>query len=680
MCGIVGVLSFTNSAFQVSTPYLTRMRDVMAHRGPDGAGIFVSGDRRLGLGFRRLAIIDLSERAMQPMSNENGTLWVVFNGEIYNHAEIRAELEGLGGHRWKTDHSDTEVILHAFEEWGIDCVHKFRGMFAIALWDTKQRQLWLIRDRIGVKPLYYSIHHGRITFASEIKALLEDEQQERGVNEEAFYYYLSFNATPAPHTLFSGIQKLAPGTWLRVNEDGQVRECRYWDVWDHTEPLTNATEAEIAERILSELRTSVKLRKISDVPVGVFLSGGIDSSTNAALFSEGESQPVRTFSIGYDREYKSYQNELHYARRMANEVGAEHHELRLRENDLLESLPLIIWHQDEPLADPVCMPVYYVSKLARDAGVIVCQVGEGSDELFWGYKYWRDSLRLQRFSNSLPIPNALRNLGLAGLNFVERGRNASYRRQFSCEVLRRALSNRPVFWGGAEVLSDSQKRQFLSPRLLKKFKELSSWEALRPIRQRFEEKSWEPSPLNWMTYLDLNVRLPELLLMRVDKMSMAVSLEARVPFLDHKFVELAMSIPEAVKTRKGVLKYILKKAVRGVIPDELIDRKKQGFGVPVYEWYQTKFGEHLVKETKDFCENTDLFRFEEVLPFLPKRGWALLNLALWWKQYIGSESAPPQPFLAPASLRSESNSHRNISLPVEPNMGTASTAQSGGRS
>ncbi|HZE69212.1 MAG TPA: asparagine synthase (glutamine-hydrolyzing) [Pyrinomonadaceae bacterium] len=680
MCGIVGVLSFNNSAFRVSEPYLVRMRDVMSHRGPDGAGIFVSPDRRLGLGFRRLAIIDLSERAMQPMSNEDGTLWVVFNGEIYNHAEIRAELESRGGHRWKTDHSDTEVILHAFEEWGIECVHKFRGMFAIALWDTKQRQLWLIRDRIGVKPLYYSIHHGRITFASEIKALLEDEQQPRDVNEEALYYYLSFNATPAPLTLFSGIQKLAPGTWLRVNEDGHVQECRYWDVWDHTQPLTNVSEDEIAERILSELRTSVKLRKISDVPVGVFLSGGIDSSTNAALFSEGDGQPVKTFSIGYDREYESYPSELGYARKIAQKVGADHHELLLKESDLLESLPLIIRHQDEPLADPVCMPVYYVSKLARDAGVIVCQVGEGSDELFWGYKYWRDSLRLQRFSNSLPIPNALRNLGLAGLNFVERGRNASYRRQFSCEVLRRALSNRPVFWGGAEVLSDSQKRQFLSPRLLKKFKELSSWEALRPIRQRFEEKSWEPSPLNWMTYLDLNVRLPELLLMRVDKMSMAVSLEARVPFLDHKFVELAMSIPEAVKTRKGVLKYILKKAVRGVIPDELIDRKKQGFGVPVYEWYQTKFGEHLVKETKDFCENTDLFRFEEVLPFLPKRGWALLNLALWWKQYIGSESTPPQPFLAPASLRSESNSHRNISLPVEPNMGTASTAQSGGRS
>src|SRR2546426_5995508 len=574
MCGIVGALSFTNSAFRVSEPYLTRMRDVMAHRGPDGAGIFISSDRRLALGHRRLAIIDLSERAAQPMSNEDDTLWVVFNGEIYNHAEIRTELERQGGHRWKTDHSDTEVILHAFEEWGIDCLQKFRGMFAIALWDAKKHQLWLIRDRIGVKPLYYSIHHGRITFASEIKALLEDGEQERAVNEEALYYYLSFNATPAPHTLFSCIQKLAPGTWLRVNEDGHVNECRYWDVWDHTQPLTNASEAEIAERILSELRTSVKLRKISDVPVGVFLSGGIDSSTNAALFSEGEGQPVKTFSIGYDQEYKSYPSELHYARKMAQVVGPEHHELLLRESDLLDSLPLIIRHQDEPLADPVCMPLYYVSKLARDSGVIVCQVGEGSDELFWGYKYWKDSLRLQRLTNLLPIPSPLRELGLARLAFVQPARIASYRRPFSCEVLRRALSNRPVFWGGAEVFSDSQKRQFLSPRLLKKFTQLSTWEALRPIRQRFEEKAWEPSPLNWMTYLDLSLRLPELLLMRVDKMSMAVSLEARVPFLDHKFVELAMSIPEAVKTRNGVLKYILKKAVRGVIPDELIDRKK----------------------------------------------------------------------------------------------------------
>src|SRR4029077_8436207 len=531
MCGINGVLSFTNSAFRVSEHYLTRMRDVMSHRGPDGAGNFISPDRRLGLGHRRLAIIDLSEKAAQPMTNEDGTLWVTFNGEIYNHVEIRDELERRGGHRWKTDHSDTEVILHAFEEWGIDCLQKFRGMFAIALWDAKQHQLWLIRDRIGVKPLYYSLHHGRITFASEIKALLQDEQQQRGVNEEALYYYLSFNATPAPHTLFSGIRKLAPGTWLRVNRDGHVQESRYWDVWDHTKPLTNVSEEEIAERLLSELRTSVKLRKISDVPVGVFCSGGIDSITNAGLFSEGDGQPVRTFSIGYDKEYESYPSELPYARKIAHAVGADHHELLLRENDLLDSLSLIIRHQDEPLADPVCMPVYFVSKLARDNGVIVCQVGEGSDELFCGYKYWKDSLRLQRLNNLLPIPSALRNLGIAWLNFAERGRKASYDRQFSCEVLRRALSNRPVFWGGAEVFSDSQKKNLLSPRLRKTFGGLSSWEAIASIRRRFEEKAWEPSPLHWMTYLDLNLRLPELLLMRVDKMSMAVSLEARVPFL-----------------------------------------------------------------------------------------------------------------------------------------------------
>src|SRR4029077_15422319 len=481
MCGIAGVLSCTNSSFRVSEAYLTRMRDVMSHRGPDGAGNFISPDRRLGLGFCRPASIDPSERAMQPMSNEDGSLWVTFNGEIYNHAEIRAQLEDLGGHRWKTDHSDTEVILHAFEQWGINCIQKFRGMFAIGLWDTKQRQLWLIRDRIGVKPLYYSIHHGRITFASEIKALLEDEEQQREVNEEALYDYLSFNATPAPLTLFSGIQKLAPGTWLRVNEDGQVQESRYWDVWDHTQPLTNVSEAEIAERILWELRTSVNLRKISDVPVGVFLSGGIDSSTNAALFSEGDGKPVQTFSIGYDKEYESYPSELPYARMIAQKVGADHHELLLKESDLMDSLSLIVRHQDEPLADPVCMPVYFVSKLARDNGVIVCQVGEGSDELFWGYKYWRDSLRLQNFANSLPIPKPLRSMGLAALSCVERVPGASFTREFSCEVVRRALSNRPVFWGGAEVFSDSQKQQFLSPRLRTKFADFSSWEALRPI-------------------------------------------------------------------------------------------------------------------------------------------------------------------------------------------------------
>src|SRR3989449_4087627 len=431
-------------------------------------------------------------------------------------------------------------------------------MFAMAVWDAKKRQLWLIRDRIGVKPLYYSIHHGRLTFASEIKALLEDDEQQRAVNEEALYYYLSFNATPAPLTLFSGIQKRAPGTWIRVNEDGQVRECRYWDVWDHTEPLTNATEAEIAERILSELRTSVQLRKISDVPVGVFLSGGIDSSTNAALFSEGEAEPVRTFSIGYEGDYDSYKNEFHYARQMAEVVGAEHHERKLTLDDLFDFLPEMVRLQDEPIADPVCIPVYYVSKLARDNGVIVCQVGEGSDELFCGYPSWKFRIHLQRLNDS-PAPQALKQFGLGCLRMLGNTEGYAY------EGLRRGLLQQPIFWGGAEGLTEERKKNLLSPRLRRQFAGLTSWEALRPIRQRFEEKAWEKSSLNWMSYLDLNFRLPELLLMRVDKMSMGVSLEARVPFLDHKFVELAMSIPQAVKIKNGKLKNSLKKSIQVLI-------------------------------------------------------------------------------------------------------------------
>src|SRR6266550_900216 len=571
MCGIVGALSFRNGTFTISESLLTAMRDTMEHRGPDGAGNWISPDGHVGLGHRRLSIIDLSECASQPMCNEDGSLWVVFNGEIYNHAEIRTELENIGNHQWKTDHSDTEVILHAFEQWGIDCVHKFRGMFAIALWDTKQRQLWLIRDRIGIKPLYYSIHHGRITFASEIKALLEDSEQGRAVNEEALYHYLSFNVAPAPQTLFSGIQKLSPGTWLRVTKDGQVQECRYWDVWDHTQPLTNVSDAEIAERILSELRTSVKLRKISDVPVGVFLSGGIDSSTNAALFSEGEDKPVKTFSIGYRTNYPSYRNEFEYARKIAALVGADHHERELDVDDLINFLPRMVHLQDEPIADPVCVPVYYVSELARQNGVIVCQVGEGADELFCGYPSWKTMLDLQRLDD-LPVPAALKSAGALAL----RAAGKDHRREY--ELLRRGIADLPVFWSGADALTETQKRSLLGPRIRGSLNGLSSFDAIRPIRQRFDEKAWERSHLNWMSYADLNLRLPELLLMRVDKMAMGVGLEGRVPFLDHKFVELAMSIPAEVKVRNGTLKYILKKAVRGVIPDELIDRPKQGFG------------------------------------------------------------------------------------------------------
>jgi asparagine synthase (glutamine-hydrolysing) len=631
MCGIAGTLSLDPTTFRVTPEHVDRMRETLVHRGPDGADTWVDADGRIGLGFRRLAIIDLSEAAMQPMANEDGSIRLVFNGEIYNHADIRRELEATGRHRFATDHSDTEVIVHAFEEWGIDCLHRLRGMFALGIWDAGARELWLARDRIGIKPLYWSLHHGRLSFASEIKALLTDPEQERAIDEHALFHYLSFLTTPAPQTLFKGIRKLAGGTWLRVSAAGDVREERWWDVWEHTAPLDGVPEDEIAARLLEELRTSVRLRKVSDVPVGVFLSGGIDSSTNAALFSEGETRPIKTFAIGYEGEYATYANEFEYARTMADRVGADHHERRLTVDDLLDFLPEMVRLQDEPIADPVCVPVYYVSKLARENGVVVAQVGEGSDELFWGYPSWKTLLNLQRFDD-LPVPRVLK---LAG---VGAARLAGKETRPEIEYLRRGAHGLPIFWSGAESFMQAEKQRLLSPRLRRELDGLTSWDAIAPIRRRFEERAWERSHLNWMSYVDLNLRLPELLLMRVDKMSMGVSLEGRVPFLDHEFVQLAMSIPQQAKTNGGTLKHILKQAVRGVIPDELIDRPKQGFGVPVHEWFLDRLGQRTRDELASFCRDTELLDGDEVMRIVDEhRGpeaWYLLNLALWWKEYI----------------------------------------------
>jgi asparagine synthase (glutamine-hydrolysing) len=639
MCGISGVLAFRNSNFQVTAEYLVRMRDTMIHRGPDGAGLWVSADRRVGLAHRRLSIIDLSSAASQPMSNADGSLQIIFNGEIYNHAEIRRELEESGRRHWRTDHSDTEVILQAFEEWGIACLEKFRGMFAIALWDAKARRLWLIRDRIGVKPLYYSIHHGRITFASEIKALLEDPDQPRMVNEDAFFHYLSFITTPAPDTLFAGIHKLGPGSFLTIDADGTRREERYWDVLDHTTPLIGISEEEIAERLIAELRNSVALRTVSDVPVGVFLSGGIDSSTNAALFSECDAGRVNTFSVGYDQDYRGCESELPLARQFAAHIGSDHHERVLTQADFLDFLPRMIRLQDEPIADPVCMPVYFLSKLARDHGVIVAQAGEGSDELFWGYWRWKVMLNLIRWNN-YPFPRFAKKLGLPTLSALGKSTGLPY------ELLRRASLGVPLFWGGVDAFSQRAKLDILSPRLRLRFKNQSSWNAIRPFHERFMEKAWEKTPAKWMTYVDLNMRLPELLLMRLDKMGMGASLETRVPFLDHKFVQLAMSIPEKVITRGGVSKHILKKAVRNIIPDQIIDRKKQGFGVPILDWFRGSFGEFARRELLEFCDKTDFLDGVAVAKLIQSGrvwdAWFLLNFALWWKEFIGANSVSTQ--------------------------------------
>lgn len=633
MCGIVGAFSFSNNGFSVDERYLKRMSDKIAHRGPDGDGFWVSQDKRVGFAHRRLSIIDLSPAAAQPMSNEDGSLWITFNGEIYNHADIRAELEKIGGHKWRTNHSDTEVVLHAFEQWGIDCIHKFRGMFAIGLWDSRKEELWLVRDRIGVKPLYYSFHDGRVVFASEIKALLEDPGQKRVINEEALFHFLSFLTAPAPQTLFSGINKLPCATWLRISRDGSSRENRYWDPFDAATDFTGVPEEDVSARLIAELRTSVKLRKVSDVPVGVFLSGGIDSSTNAVLFSEGESRPVKTFSIGYKGDYASYRNELEYARKVADMVKADHHELLLSQEDMLEFLPRMVFLQDEPIADPVCVPVYYVSKLARDNGVIVCQVGEGADELFCGYPGWRDAIKFQNYGQ-FPIPNMFKRGALAALGALGQDSKARH------EWLRRNIAGQPIFWGGAEAFTHSHKLRLLSGRLRKKFENFTSWEAIKPIHERFLSKAHNPTPLKWMTYLDLNLRLPELLLMRVDKMNMGVSLEGRVPFLDYKFVEFAMGVPDTLKLRDGTLKYILKRAVADVLPAEIINRPKQGFGMPVYEWFFDRLGETAQQKVGAFLDKTDFFDRDEVNALMAgghgPQAWYILNFAMWWEEYFGN--------------------------------------------
>ncbi|MFQ5655652.1 MAG: asparagine synthase (glutamine-hydrolyzing), partial [Planctomycetota bacterium] len=478
MCGIAGALALPGSTRPIDEPSLTRMRERLAHRGPDGRGTWVSPDGRVGLAHRRLAIIDLSPAADQPMATEDERFWICFNGEIYNHAALRESLEELGEGAWRTDHSDTEVALRAFRRWGIECLDRLHGMFALAIWDARERSLLLARDRVGIKPLYYSLRPRRFTFASEIKALLEDPEQQRAIDEEAFLDLLSFLTTPAPRTLFRGICKLPAGHWLRIDDEGRIEERCWWDPLERAEPLAGVGEEEVAERVLERLREAVALRKVSDVPVGVFLSGGIDSSTNAALFSEGETRPVRTFSIGYDRNYESYTNELVHAREAARQVGAEHHERILSADDLLEFLPEMVDLQDEPIADPVCVPVYYVSRLAREHGVKVCQVGEGADELFWGYPAWKRALALERW-NRVPVPRTLKRGGLAALRLLGRDQTRYY------EWLRRGSAGEAVFWGGAEGFTEAQKARIIAPRLREAFAGRPTWLVLEPHRKRF---------------------------------------------------------------------------------------------------------------------------------------------------------------------------------------------------
>lgn len=634
MCGIVGLFSY-GAAANVDERVLGAMRDTMSHRGPDGAGLFVSPDRRLGIAHRRLSILDVSVNGAQPMATADGRYLIVYNGEIYNFRELREDLEEKGLHFRSS--SDTEVILALYAREGAGMLKRLRGIFAMAIWDTFERRLWIVRDPVGVKPVYYAVHQGQFVFASEIKAIVALPGFPRDVDEPSLYHYLSFLTPPAPNTLFRNIFKLEPGHTLTVDADGTVRKYQYWDPFDG---VVVDSDVDAAERLLALLRESVRSQMVSDVPFGVFLSGGIDSSANVALMAGLMDEPVRTFSIGFKGQ-EDY-NEFKFARMIAKQYGTDHHEMQLEVDDLLGFLPSLVHYQDEPIADPVCVPVHFVAKLAKTSGVTVCQVGEGSDELFCGYPYWGNVLTAERIGRAVSgVPSSLRALAPATLRALGYGDTGKY------EMVRRGASGETMFWGGAEAFTEAQKRRLLHPDLLARLGQITSHDIVLGYRRQFEARSPRgDDALGWMTYLDLRFRLPELLLMRVDKMAMAASVEARVPFLDQEIIRFALGVSSARKMRGGRLKQLLKESVADILPAEIIDRPKQGFQVPVNEWLIAGIGSATDEALTDFTRQHPYLRqdYKEAFgrPLDGAKTWYLLNLALWHRHWIEQRPMPPR--------------------------------------
>jgi asparagine synthase (glutamine-hydrolysing) len=639
MCGICGVWEYGAARGNVERDLIARMRDEMQHRGPDDAGELIFDYARGGLGFRRLSIIDLSEAGHQPMHGCTDRLWLVFNGEIYNHAGLRKGLEERG-HVYAS-RTDSETILHLYEERGMDFVHDIEGDYAIALWDGDLEQLVLVRDRIGVKPLYFYHKDGRFIFASEIKAILQHPSVTAEVDEDALYHYLTFMTTPPPGTLFRDIQKLPAGHMLTVKRDGEIKLKQYWDALPSERSEVRSDEEHKTE-ILRLLRDSIRKRMMSDVPFGVFLSGGVDSSANVALMSEQMSRPVETFTVGFsDAEYL---NELDSARRIANEFQTNHHEVIISEKEMQEFLPGLVFHQDEPIADPVCVPLYYVSKLARDSGTIVVQVGEGADEIFSGYENYVRHLRIYEnfWQYAERVPRVMRRAASA---VMRPALEATGRKRAAIELIRRLGKDEPLFWGGVVIYDESFKHRVLSTEMRRRFNGRSSLEAVNQYLDHVERERPNSDFLSRMTYLELKLRLPELLLMRVDKITMATSVEARVPFLDHHLVEYAMGLPRSLKVEGSSGKHILKRSLEEILPHDLLYSRKRGFGAPVREWFRNALGgwfdSHLLNSSMRQRNFLD-YKFVAHLLDEHQRGthdwgfhlWALLNLSLWYERWI----------------------------------------------
>jgi asparagine synthase (glutamine-hydrolysing) len=512
---------------------------------------------------------------------------------------------------------------------------RLRGMFAFAIWDKARQQVWIVRDRMGVKPLYYTSVGGAFLFASEIKSLLEAPGVERAVHERAFYDFLTFLTSPAPQTMFKNIFKLPAGHTLTIDRTGKQTLKRYWQPFDGVSRIASVSENEAADHLIHLLRESIRYRMVSDVKFGVFLSGGVDSSTNVALMAEQMARPVETFSIGF-KATGSF-NELDYARQVASRFKTNHHERVIGADDFVKFLPQLVYHQDEPIADPVCVPLYYVAKLAKENGTTVCQVGEGADELFCGYPSWGKSLALSRWARTYQsLPGGLRN---AAWSFANKALSAPKRGLRHLDYLRRAHENQPMFWGGAEAYQETYKERFLSAAFKKRLGGYSSYETIAAFQLDFKNDAPDGADeLHWMTYLDMRLRLPELLLMRVDKMTMATAVEARVPFLDQEFIKMAMGLPSDLKLKESTHKYILKKAVETLLPKEVISRRKQGFGAPVNEWFESSLLAWSKKKILDFAKRTDYFDVPAMELFVKNANgqlsWFLLNFVLWHEMWI----------------------------------------------
>lgn len=560
MCGIAGILNFDPNR-SADADLLSRMTRALTHRGPDGEGFYADGP--VGLGHRRLSIIDLAGGA-QPLSNEDGTVWISFNGEIFNFKDLRRLLEAAG-HRFKTE-SDTECIVHLYEEYGTGCAEHLVGQFAFAIWDRRKRRLFLARDHVGIKPLFYHLDGTRLLFASEMKAILEEETIDREMDLEALVEYLSYCYIPAPRTIFRSIRKLPAGHWLLWEKD-RVRTERFWEMPHLGEPP--ASEEECAQRVGEMLREAVKGQLMSDVPLGAFLSGGVDSSIIVGLMSELTGRPVKTFTIGFREEDFS---ELPFARKVAEKYQTEHHEL-IVEPESVDLLPRLVSELDEPFADPASIPTYYVCRLAREH-VTVCLSGDGGDEGFAGYLRYQWALKYAKLDG---VPAGLRRVFFGQMARLLSGRYGKAAERLSLDPATRYGD----FMG---YLRGPALHGLLSP-------DVERSTSGRPDLARILELDARVSRADYLTrlqYIDIQTYLPDDILVKTDRMSMLNSLEVRVPFVDHRILEYAATIPSAWRLGKG----ILKRAMEPLLPPEVLTRRKMGFGVPLKHWFRGDWREY----------------------------------------------------------------------------------------